>query len=899
MTRLRTLMGKLTDVLFGNSHTNGRRKRGARPLRCEPLETRTLLAFSASVAVDVGSGPSTDVTVDEDDANLTATYSITIDDLPGFADQEGWMTLYLEYDLNEDLGDENGDVQWIDGGCYGFLSFDFETPVSPSLDLSEEIRFRVIDDGLKEDAPEWHELELDADTACYHWCGYSSGTCEMGVIPLGDAAARITIVDNDEWEVKIESVGTELEERLVSDPVDGSGYGVEAGTHLFTITRENETDIDFPLPVTVTLSGDAEWQTDYIFSTPHCNVWGCDGDFNDEDLLLDYSDFGSLADDEVVFIIPAGATSLSVEAKAADDTVVEALREELTATLSSNWMKVYYQIEDPELGGGGCCQAVPCGGYDINTGVNGNGDPLNEATVTIKDDDEITLEWSEFKDHLNMVPDPGTGLDYTGHHWEDRDGDGTVEDWERLPVAYQSGATVNIDAQFMGELDPELTGTVKIMGYALPDPNDPCIVVPTAVIDATIHSGAVKFTNGSVITLTDDMALYHDSFRIFWKFAMPGDVDASGDLIWRDAGEQINTLYATYKGAPTAEYHTVIHIGSERASGIKLDPGDPALDTEAEVDAAVVDTIWGEFSDRQVKTVAVPKADGTTAGDMTLWYYKNWTNFTNNSTQELLTPIGSGGNEHGDGACDAWTDFFGDVLAAQGIENGTPKTIRANKETFTIKVSGQDVEVPLTGFLVAQWSFNRANLDNGAYAGSSLVDPELFQHIRAMNIIQTPTPANPRPYIKSDHFEWFGGTKAGATPGNLLPAQGVNNNPASMFSAHQLVEMVSGDAASGFTVTWYDPSYGKEYERTASTEAAARSAVLDDFVSNSVSAVYMDATTALREWKVAKLQGGEGVDLNGDGIMANQITPVRTFYFLTGNPANPADTWLRDQFTVE
>jgi len=426
------------------------------------------------VAVDVGSGPSTDVTVDEDDANLTATYSITVDDLPAFADQEGWMTLYLEYDFNEDLGDENGDVQWIDGGCYGFLSFNFETPVSPSVDLSEEIRFRVIDDGLKEDAPEWHELELDADSACYHWCGYSSGTCEMGVIPLEDAAARITIVDNDEWEVKIESAGTELHESLVSDPLDSSGYGVEAGTHLFTITRENETDIDFPLPVTVTLSGDADWQTDYIFSTPHCNVWGCEGDFNDEDLQLDYSDFGALADDEVLFIIPAGATSLSVEANAADDTVVETLREELTATLSSNWLKVYYQIEDSELGGGGCCQAVPCGGYDINTGVNGSGDPLNEATVTIKDDDEITLEWSEFKGHLNMVPDPETGLDYTGHHWEDRDGDGTVADWERLPVAYESGAMMSMDAQFTGDLDPELTGTVKIMGYALPDPGDPC-----------------------------------------------------------------------------------------------------------------------------------------------------------------------------------------------------------------------------------------------------------------------------------------------------------------------------------------------------------------------------------------------------------------------------------------
>jgi len=875
-------MSKLTDVLFGSSRTNGRGKRGARRLRCEPLETRTLLAFSASVAVDVGSGPSTAVTVDEDDANLTATYSITVDDLPAFADQEGWMTLYLEYDFNEDLGDENGDVQWIDGGCYGFLSFDFETPVSPSVDLSEEIRFRVIDDGLKEDAPEWHELELDADSACYHWCGYSSGTCEMGVIPLGDAAARITIVDNDEWEVKIESAGTELDESLVSDPVDGSGYGVEAGTHLFTITRENEADIDFPLPVTVTLSGDAEWQTDYIFSTPHCNVWGCDGDFNDEDLQLDYSDFGSLADDEVIFIIPAGATSLSVEANAADDTVVETLREELTATLSSNWLKVYYQIEDSELGGGGCCQAVPCGGYDINTGVNGSGDPLNEATVTIKDDDEITLEWSEFKGHLNMVPDPGTGLDYTGHHWEDRDGDGTVADWERLPVAYESGAPMSMDAQFTGELDPELAGAVKIMGYAYPDPGDPCFAFPILPIDATIESGAVKFNNQSIMLTVDDMALYHDSFRIFWKFAMPGDVDASGDLIWRDAGEQVNTLYATYKGALAGQYHTVIHIGCEMASGIMLDPGDAALDTEVKVEDAIVDAIWGEFSDLEVKTVAVPKADGTTAGDMTLWYYKNW-QIPNTTTAGLLQPIGSGGNKHGDGACDAWVDFFGDIVTAQGINVTTAKKITASANGPKGLPNVPD------GFVVNTWTFDTTNLADGSWLASTL-HPALLPQAFSLNLIGAD-------FLQQDHYKWLANSKPGAKPGNLLPGQGVNSNPASMFSAHKVVELLSGGAASGYTVTWYDPSYGKRYEQTKPSIAEARSAVLSDFVATCVARVYEGANTAFDETKLQKVGGGLGVDANGINGLEPVAHNIPTVYFLKDTTAKP--TFVRDQFKVE
>lgn len=880
MARLRTLMGKLTDVLFGNSRANERRKRAARALRCEPLETRNLLAFSASVAVDVGSGPSTAVTVDEDDANLTATYSITIDDLPAFADQQGWMTLYLEYDFNEDLGDENGDVQWMDGGCYGYLSFDFETPVSPSLDLTEEIRVRVIDDGLKEDAPEWHELELNADSACYHWCGYSSGTCEMGVIPLGDAAARITIVDNDEWEVKIESAGTELDESLG-----------ETETQVFTITRENETDVEFPLPVTVTLSGDAEWQTDYIFSTPHCNAWGCDGDFNDEDLRLDYSDFSSLADDEVVFIIPAGTTSLSVEAKAVDETVVEILREQLTATLSSNWLKVYYQIEDSELGGG-CCQAVPCGGYDINTGVNGSGDPLNEATVTIKDDNEITLEWSEFKDHLNMVPDPGTGLDYTGHHWEDRDGDGTVADWERLPVAYESGTLIVMDAQFTGELDPDLAGTVKIMGYAYPDPGNPCLAVPTREIDATIESGAVKFNGESIDILTeDDMALYHDSFRIFWKFAMPGDVDASGDLIWRDAGEQVNTLYATYKGALTGQYHTVIHIGSQMASGIKLDPANSALDTEAEVEAAIVDAIWGEFSDLQVKTVAVPKADGTTAGDMTLWYYKNWRNFNKRTTQHLLEPIVSGSTKHGDGSCDAWTDFFRDILVAQGINDTTAKTIKANNVNYGTTAVPAHLQ-----FIIKEWEyypFNKQEAPNGPIVADSL--PQILEdHVVGVNMVDF---ANHN-YIKTDHYDWVSDAQAGAKPKTLAAGQGPNSNPASLFDAHVVVERTSVDQETGqVIVTWYDPSYGQKYEKIAATYAAAQSAVLNDFVSASIEGVVFKAAAKFREaWVLNATTGQLGVHLNADNDFADDVWQD-VYFFMKQNPNLPP--FIVNQFKVQ
>ena len=43
----------------------------------------------------------------------------------------------------------------------------------------------------------------------------------------------------------------------------------------------------------------------------------------------------------------------------------------------------------------------------------------------------------------------------------------------------------------------------------------------------------------------------------------------------------------------------------------------------------------------------------------------------------------------------------------------------------------------------------------------------------------------------------------GATPGNLIDGQGVNDNPRSIFANHALV----GYSASGQT-RYYDPSYG-------------------------------------------------------------------------------------------
>ena len=79
------------------------------------------------------------------------------------------------------------------------------------------------------------------------------------------------------------------------------------------------------------------------------------------------------------------------------------------------------------------------------------------------------------------------------------------------------------------------------------------------------------------------------------------------------------------------------------------------------------------FSDRQVKTVkvTVPETDDATpeneksAGELELWYYKDWL-ADEESTLALLTA--ETGTGYGDGTCVAWVDFLLDVMKAQGLD---------------------------------------------------------------------------------------------------------------------------------------------------------------------------------------------------------------------------------------
>lgn len=121
-----------------------------------------------------------------------------------------------------------------------------------------------------------------------------------------------------------------------------------------------------------------------------------------------------------------------------------------------------------------------------------------------------------------------------------------------------------------------------------------------------------------------------------------------------DIGTSSNVLYVAYQ-EPTVDnlYLTLVHIGCEAAAGLVSEQ-------------SVFDAIWGEFAGLEVHQVEFDESSGDVNDRRKLTYWAN-PNFLNppdapprgRTTAELLT--------FGDGVCEGWSNFFIDVLAAQGI----------------------------------------------------------------------------------------------------------------------------------------------------------------------------------------------------------------------------------------
>lgn len=346
---------------------------------------------------------------------------------------------------------------------------------------------------------------------------------------------------------------------------------------------------------------------------------------------------------------------------------------------------------------------------------------------------------------------------------------GTTAD-RNWPVAYTRSTSVAVGAQLKV---PALQGqTVEVRAKFGTD----VAFTLSGSSSITVGSGGefnVPVTTAS-FALPNAVTLYKAQeapgkerrrFTINWEFRPAG---AAG---WSRLDSTQHTLYVTWadpKGADnaplpagTAIYETLVNLGVRNADGFGV----------GKTEQQVVDKIYGEFTDREVRRVVPGTANLESGADAVMKYWGNPSSFGSAggvSTEWLL--------RNRDGKCGAWERFFVDVLRSQGID-------ATMKNYFAPNLSRAKINF---GF------FPSPDEEETAYR--TAFNARLVANGQATQIIYSyPVPVL---FIKS----WSIGTDkfAPVQIPNQNPAQG-NPSPQAFFTDHLLVE---------YGGRLYDPSYG-------------------------------------------------------------------------------------------
>lgn len=337
-----------------------------------------------------------------------------------------------------------------------------------------------------------------------------------------------------------------------------------------------------------------------------------------------------------------------------------------------------------------------------------------------------------------LKSDSGTTT-YDAPHWVDMNGDGVAktdaESGERnYPVAYTKATKPKLAAKFtLANIPPGQSVQVRAsspQGLQLP-------------ATALSGGGGVYELSPTEVsnTLTNAIKFYSatgaEPFTIDWEINVGGHG-------WGQIASTKHTLYVTNAAPITTAAglmrESLFNIGCRNANG---------LGSNAQ---AVVNAIYGEFTDREV--ARVKKSSGELRNEkMTYWVPGGST-----STQGLLS--------NGDAQCGGWSKMFIDCCRAVGISNISE--IKVNPPT----IGDAELKVAIA---------NRTGADIS------------FMGIQARNfgfwVKNSTSPFTPPPTCL---------TIVSNAPGGGIPGQG-NNDPRKGFQDHALVL---------FGNTLYDPSYG-------------------------------------------------------------------------------------------
>jgi hypothetical protein len=368
---------------------------------------------------------------------------------------------------------------------------------------------------------------------------------------------------------------------------------------------------------------------------------------------------------------------------------------------------------------------------------------------------EAALTYVEYGGTDNFVvwrdtKQDGDFFGYQFSHWRDDNGDGHPDN--AYPVAYKRGAAAQVDVEMLTSLPNGTSAKIRALG---PDGID----ITSSDAEAVAANGRIYVENIPATKPFKDEVDYYESFNLRWEISVDSGVS------WIAVGQSRNQLYVTYDQPLTGAaggnlWHTLVHIGSKAAEGVGGDDESSKL--------AVIDKIWAEFADRDVRRVT---------DDARFVYYENFDTFdpaaTCESGREMLnTPA----TDHGtvSGACGAFVDLFILAIRAQGIELGSEYDVR-----------------PAAGSMASHMFF-------GAWNFSDVPDgPTEFDYKNVFG------PEGP---IKVGAYNWVDEPKPQVVEagGAAISAQGSSHAP-SIFETHQYVAIKS---ASGQYLAFYDPSYG-------------------------------------------------------------------------------------------
>jgi len=248
--------------------------------------------------------------------------------------------------------------------------------------------------------------------------------------------------------------------------------------------------------------------------------------------------------------------------------------------------------------------------------------------------------------------------------------------------------------------------------------------------------------------------------KIDWKISI-GNMNS-----WVDAGTTDDTAYVTWKQTLVANpFETSLKIGCTALEGAGVDD----LTPENAADLLFAPFEAGVSGTPLMNTSGPPKP---------LTYWANWSTASQSTAGLLAT---------GDGKCEAWQKFLGNVFASEGIKSDMVLVAPP-----AAPPPQPNVPPPQPLMFVKSWTFGKSSM-------SVTVGGVTYNHLLQGWQVKTPAAG-------AAHFEdVFNGPIVDGTFNGSIPVQGKTAFPQTIFTNHSVVSI------PGVSNLYFDPSYGKTY----------------------------------------------------------------------------------------